>query len=91
MPPCSNLIRTCDKAGKLEVALRLLAEMHAAGVEGLEETYGLLINRLGAQREWDRCIDIFLSLQMVGVEVTHEVFSFFLLYSRHQMDSTAAE
>ena len=69
------MIRTCDKAGKLEVALRLLAEMHTAGVEGLEETYGLLINRLGAQRDWDRCIDIFLSLQMVGVEVTHEVFA----------------
>jgi pentatricopeptide repeat protein len=54
------------KAGQWEVALDLLGEMKATGVQANEVTYSILFDILAAAGQWQRALHLFMTLDREG-------------------------
>lgn len=54
------------KAGQWEVALDLLGEMKATGVQANEVTYSILFDVLAAAGQWQRALHLFMTLDREG-------------------------
>lgn len=61
---CSSLIASCERNGKLDQAVEIVDSMHSAGLYHSPDLYVKLIEALGRQQQWEKALELFLSMQV---------------------------
>ena len=61
---CSSLIASCERNGKLDQAVEIVDSMHSAGLYHLPDLYVKLLEALGRQQQWEKALELFLSMQV---------------------------
>ncbi len=67
---CSSLISSCERNGKLDQAVEIADSMHSAGLYHSPDLYVKLIEALGRQQQWEKALELFLSMQVGSFDMT---------------------
>ena len=70
---CSSLISSCERNSKLEQAVEIADSMHSAGLYHSPDLYVKLIEALGRQQQWEKALELFLSMQVSFWNTSHPV------------------
>ena len=65
----SSLIASCERNGKLDQAVEIVDSMHSAGLYHSPDLYVKLIEALGRQQQWEKALELFLSMQVCASTV----------------------
>lgn len=67
---CSSLIASCERNGKLDQAVEIVDSMHSAGLYHSPDLYVKLLEALGRQQQWEKALELFLSMQVCASTIS---------------------